>query len=602
MTWSAWPPPLPDRGRRGPGLSLPCQFDLAPDLCLASSEEKIGAFRLVSGEWIEAAPRIEGVGYSPIAHASTEGMWLEMAINGAALVSFDRNTSRLSVHKYKPWTDAGWTSVSVLSNMVMFTGSHGQRCFIKPGTDERLSNDAIDQACDRTEKWIIRLVEGLDGTLWGVTDTGIVAFYPNAGAYTPDSTSFDFINDLYPAVRVHPSGTVWVTANQSIFKASNTYRPKPGRGPRATVVSVLDLNSKLELVRGKTGTPEPIKLGPDRKSVSIRLFSGTYNNRKPPGYVYRIGSSAWTPIDTGSLLSLRDLKEGDYEIEFKSSGEFSPSFPTAKLSFLVAPPWYRSMPAQGAYLVLALLGLYAAIRISNRVAHKRSEELGLLVTERTHQLEEAMQRLNEETRVAATLAERNRLAGEIHDSLQQGLSGAILQLDSTICLPQIDTRVKSRLGIVRNMISFTRHEVQNAVWDKESPLLGDGELGDALQKLTSFINTEASLVKVCVIGTPRALPTEAKHHMMRIAQEATTNAVRHARASKIAISLTYEPEFLVMRIQDDGIGFDTTHALNIDHGHFGLRGIRSRAKRLDANLEIVSQSDSGTSIIVKVRS
>jgi signal transduction histidine kinase len=211
-----------------------------------------------------------------------------------------------------------------------------------------------------------------------------------------------------------------------------------------------------------------------------------------------------------------------------------------------------------------------------------------------------MERLNEETRVAATFAERNRLAGEIHDSLQQGLSGAILQLDATINLPQIHSVVRDRLGIVRNMISFTRHEVQNAVWDKESPLLGDSELGDALHRLTAFINTDSSCVQVEVNGEPRALPTETKHHLMRIAQEATTNAVRHAKASKIVISLSYQPKELVMQIGDDGVGFDQNTVMNIDQGHFGLRGLRSRAKRLNAELEISSGTGTGTKIAVRL--
>jgi signal transduction histidine kinase len=87
---------------------------------------------------------------------------------------------------------------------------------------------------------------------------------------------------------------------------------------------------------------------------------------------------------------------------------------------------------------------------------------------------------------------------------------------------------------------------------------------------------------------------------MRIAQEATTNAVRHAKASKIVISLSYQPKELVMRICDDGIGFDQNTVMNIDQGHFGLRGLRSRVKRLNAELEISSGMGTGTQITVRI--
>src|SRR5688572_11690170 len=112
-----------------------------------------------------------------------------------------------------------------------------------------------------------------------------------------------------------------------------------------------------------------------------------------------------------------------------------------------------------------------------------------------------MQQLNEETRNAATVAERNRLAGEIHDSLQQGLSGLILQLDATLKLPALAPDVRSRLLVARNMVSFTRHEVQHAVWDMESPLLDDAELGTALQKMATLISPGTPWVEIKVSGS-----------------------------------------------------------------------------------------------------
>ena len=112
------------------------------------------------------------------------------------------------------------------------------------------------------------------------------------------------------------------------------------------------------------------------------------------------------------------------------------------------------------------------------------------VRERTEELRAAMEQLYELTRNAATVAERDRLAGESHDRLQKGLSGLILQLDATLKLPGLTPDVRSRLHVARNMVSFTRHEVQHAVWDLESPLLDETELGAALKKMATLISPE----------------------------------------------------------------------------------------------------------------
>jgi signal transduction histidine kinase len=210
-----------------------------------------------------------------------------------------------------------------------------------------------------------------------------------------------------------------------------------------------------------------------------------------------------------------------------------------------------------------------------------------------------MKRLNEETRITATLAERDRLAGEIHDSVQQGLSGAILQLDTTLKLPAATGDLRTRLHVVRNMVSYARQEVQHAVWDLDSPLLEGNDLGAALRKLTTFTASSTVVPTLAISGSPVPLPRFTTHHLLRIAQEATTNAVRHALARQITLELKYGPDSVVLAIADDGIGFNPDDALN-KSGHFGLRGIRGRATKLGGKLTIRSAPDAGTSIRVEV--
>jgi signal transduction histidine kinase len=211
-----------------------------------------------------------------------------------------------------------------------------------------------------------------------------------------------------------------------------------------------------------------------------------------------------------------------------------------------------------------------------------------------------MDKLNEETRHTATLAERHRLAGEIHDSVQQGLSGLMLQLDATLKLTPLPEAIRSRLSVARNMVSFTRHEVQQAVWNLESPLLEDTELGDALQKLARLISPGIAEIEVLVSGTPRPLTPTVKHDLLRIAQEALTNAVRHAEPTHVTLRLTYDVDDVELTVTDDGKGFDPAAVLSHGIGHFGLRGLRGRAQKIGGHLDIESTPGLGTCIKVRV--
>ena len=95
-----------------------------------------------------------------------------------------------------------------------------------------------------------------------------------------------------------------------------------------------------------------------------------------------------------------------------------------------------------------------------------------------------------------------------------------------------------------------------------------------------------------------ALPRAAKHNLLRIAQEATTNAVRHASATHIHVHLRYAEDAVTLSIADDGVGFDPRTAMDGNVGHFGLRGIRSRSRKLNGQLTIQSAPGAGATIRV----
>ncbi|HXC99059.1 MAG TPA: sensor histidine kinase, partial [Verrucomicrobiae bacterium] len=107
-------------------------------------------------------------------------------------------------------------------------------------------------------------------------------------------------------------------------------------------------------------------------------------------------------------------------------------------------------------------------------------------------------------------------------------------------------------------------------------------------------------VEVRIVGTPAALPTKLESHLLRIGQEATTNALKHSGASHIRLELRYDQNSVQLAVSDDGCGFDAQSAAPSDAGHFGLLGMRERAEKIGGRLKITSDARTGTVVEVFV--
>ncbi len=255
------------------------------------------------------------------------------------------------------------------------------------------------------------------------------------------------------------------------------------------------------------------------------------------------------------------------------------------------PPWWNwKHTVASCGLVLVVL---AGAVIWIRTLRQRVEE-------RTHELRETMGKLQRETQISATLAERDRLAGEIHDSIEQGLSAIMMQMDAAAHSVGQPDEVKRYLVMARNMANFSRTEVQHAVWDMQSPLLENADLPTALRRVAGDISAgDSPRVTVEVSGPVQPLTSAVEHHLLRIAQEAMTNAVKHGNPRHIGLALQYQPERVTLTVRDDGKGF-VPQAVAAEGGHFGLHGMQVRAQKMAARLNVTSQPGAGTCVEVVV--
>lgn len=208
--------------------------------------------------------------------------------------------------------------------------------------------------------------------------------------------------------------------------------------------------------------------------------------------------------------------------------------------------------------------------------------------------------LAEQGRQAAILEERTRIAGEIHDTLAQGLTGVIIQLEAAEdALIEAPGEVLDHLTRARALARASLTEARRSVQALRPGMLEGCDLPTALGRLAQEAGVDTAVrIGISVEGRARSLSPGVENNLLRIAQEAVANALQHADATTVRIELTFEEQGVRLIVRDDGRGFDP-NVLPTD-GAFGIEGMRRRAERIDGSLIIASEPQAGTTVKVLV--
>jgi signal transduction histidine kinase len=207
-----------------------------------------------------------------------------------------------------------------------------------------------------------------------------------------------------------------------------------------------------------------------------------------------------------------------------------------------------------------------------------------------------------ELQFKAVLSERTRLAQEFHDTLEQTLTGIGLQLDTTSKLFQNKPEAANHhLSLARELVTQSQVDIRRSIWDLRSRALEQFDLAGALVASSKQLTDGADIhVEITALGRVRPLPETIEENLLRIAQEAMTNVVKHSRATSALVEIDYGPKNIVLRIKDNGRGFEQDRCAGPTNGHFGLLGISERVKRLGGELAIQSEPRTGTLVMVRV--
>jgi signal transduction histidine kinase len=208
------------------------------------------------------------------------------------------------------------------------------------------------------------------------------------------------------------------------------------------------------------------------------------------------------------------------------------------------------------------------------------------------QVEKQTDALRERIETEAMMLERQRIAREFHDTLEQELTGLSLQLGAASA-----TSSAAPLSTACHMVSRIQTETRNLLHDLRTPSEQIPDLPTALAQLAArYDGTVGPRVEVHSSTEIPSLPPRTLHHLRMIAAESVTNAVKHAQASLITIDLRHTGGQLILAISDNGKGFDADLETREKPGHFGCMGIRERARKLGAEASWQSRPGQGTTV------
>ncbi len=258
------------------------------------------------------------------------------------------------------------------------------------------------------------------------------------------------------------------------------------------------------------------------------------------------------------------------------------------LRLLQGPPWWT--PQRVVWLLSGFLGLAVGAVALVMLASRRR------LADQEHR------RAMAEAEFTAILSERNRVAREIHDTLSQSLSAICVQLElARTHAAEISAAARHHLASAQKLARAALAEARESIWNMRSHVLEQGDLGEALDGILRRLTDGTAIAPTMrVEGERRRLPPVVENNLLRIGQEAITNAAQHARPRRIDVTLSFEGRKVRLEVQDDGVGFTPGVDAGDGRRSFGLVGMRERAMLLGALVDLRSSPGNGTRLRVEI--
>ena len=330
---------------------------------------------------------------------------------------------------------------------------------------------------------------------------------------------------------------------------------------------------------------QDLRLPPRARDITIEFVALTFADPKSTRLRYRLEGhdEDWQEAVDRRQATYTNLSPGRYRFRVKAannSGVWNED--GAYLDFSIEPAfyqtaWFRVLGA-AVLAVLAWSALHLWLRMRIRRLHRQFEAT-----------------------LEGRVAERTRIARELHDTLLQRFHALLLQFQAAFnLLPDRPRESRQVLGRAIDQVAEAITEGRDTVQALRSSVLQTNDIADSLRALANELvqqGCHATTARVEVHGSPRTLHPLVRDEAFRIAGEALRNALHHADARHIEVDIHYEPRQLRVRVRDDGRGMDPeVLRTGAKEGHFGLRGMRERAELAGGTLSVRSAPGAGTEV------
>ena len=364
-------------------------------------------------------------------------------------------------------------------------------------------------------------------------------------------------------------GRLWFPTSRGLAVLDPRDRPPAVDAPKVHLLEVAVDGTPIPMTPG-------VKLAPGNGRVQFR-YTGIYLSApERVRYSYQLEGldREWVNSVARRVTNYNSLPHGQYRFVVRAAVPDGPSS-EASFAFELLPHFYETAWFRYFCAALAAAAIWGLYNLRLRQIRQR---------------------------FSLVLEERGRLAREIHDTLAQGFVGISSQLDAVALT--LNGRVdlaRKHLELARKMARHSLTEARRSVMDLRASALEGHDLPAALSEAAHQWTAGSPVeIRVNVEGENRPLPEETEQHLLRIAQEAVTNAVKHSSASQVNIHLEMAQRKLSLRVADNGRGFEQDEAFSEVGGHFGLLGMRERAERLGGELRLHSEPGQGTEVAVTV--
>jgi signal transduction histidine kinase len=390
----------------------------------------------------------------------------------------------------------------------------------------------------------------------------------NSMPFSTGQLRFECRSGVQPAACRSHDGRLWFSTTNGLVMID------PGNLARNSVPPPVEITAVL--VNGqRIGLSQPLNLKPDQKNVEIRYAGLSFVAPEKVTFRYQLEGfdKRWTEAGSRREAFFTNLPPKRFKFLVyarNANGDLSVS--PAAVQFTVEPKLYQHVwffPVLG--LLLGTTGIF--------IYRLRVEQL--------------------RKRFDLVLAERSRIARELHDTLLQGLSGITMQLQA-LWMRMPASKEKQFLGAIIEDAGACSQEARQSLWGLRARGPRTQEFSDKLSDICRELLRDSPIalkLDLQPVGL-QALP-ETEYQLLRIAREVVANTVTHANATVLRVQLQIQKGQLTLAFEDDGIGFLAQNGVQL-LDHFGLVGIKERAEEIGARLNLSSSPGEGTKILIEL--